>query len=125
MRANSGDSGERAHSEPFTAMPFDPNLLNPDLRRERRALLRSLTQLHCRAAAASFDFCGLRGRVDKALEFLDSHESDKLPDNELADRLEIIRDMIEDIRPMIEDMRMLRDVELCVKHPREGTHWVH
>ena len=86
-------------------MPFDPNLLNPDLRRERRALLRSLTQLHCRAAAASFDFGGLRGRVDKALAFLDSDESDELPDNKLADRLAIIRDMIEDIRPMIEDMR--------------------
>jgi hypothetical protein len=90
-------------------MPFDPNLLNPDLRRDRRALLRSLTQLYCRAAAASFDFGLLRGRVDKALAFLDSHESDKLPDNELADRLEIIRDMIEDIRPMIEEFILRRD----------------
>ncbi len=84
-------------------MPFERHLLNPDLRLERRALLRSLTQLHGSAAAASYDFGSLRGRVDKALALLDSGESDELPDNKLADRWAIIRDMIEDLRTMIED----------------------
>jgi hypothetical protein len=98
-----GNPGESAQSEPFAAMPFERHLLNPDLRLERRALLRSLTQLHGSAAAASYDFGSLRGRVDKALALLDSGESDELPDNKLADRWAIIRDMIEDLRTMIED----------------------
>jgi hypothetical protein len=84
-------------------MPFEPHLLNPDLQLEHRALLRSLTQLRGRAAAFSIDFRWMGGRVDKALEFLDSDESDKLPDNKLADKLAIIRDMIGDMRAMFED----------------------
>jgi hypothetical protein len=97
-----GNSGEAAQSEPFAGMPLEPHLLNPDLRLERRALerrelLRSLTQLCGRAAAASIDFRWRGGRVDRALEFLDSVESDELPDNILAIRLATIREMIEDM----------------------------
>jgi len=109
MRGNSGDSGEPAHSEPFTAMPFDPNLLNPDLRLERRALLRSLTQMRGRAAAASIDLHWMGGRVDNAQAFLASRETDKLPEHELADELQIIRDMIEDMRTIIEEFLLRRD----------------
>jgi hypothetical protein len=58
-----GNSGESAQSEPFAAMPFEPHLMNPDLRLERRALLRSLTQLRGRAAAASIDFRSVDGRT--------------------------------------------------------------
>jgi hypothetical protein len=52
--------------------------------------------------------------MDKALEFLDSHKSDKLPDNGLADRLAIILDMIEDMRSIFEDFlrRESRDLRV-------------
>ncbi len=112
-------------------MPFVTHLLNPgadDLRRERRALLRALTQLHCRAKIASIDFGSLRGCVDRALAFLDFDESDKLPHGKLADRLEIIRDMIDDIRPCLEALEtaklwpcVLRVTGLPVSSPGSGA----
>jgi hypothetical protein len=86
--SNSGESG------PFSAMPFEPHLLNPvadALRKERRALLLEARLLLLRAAAASFDFGPMNGVVTRALEFLDSERSDELPDAQLADRLEAIR----------------------------------
>ncbi len=91
--SSSSNSGESAlQLGPFSAMPFEPHLLNPGvdaLQKEHRALLPEARLLLLRAA--SFDFSQLNGVVTRALDFLDSERSNELPDAQLADRLEAIR----------------------------------
>jgi hypothetical protein len=106
--SSSSNSGKSAiQSGPFSAMPFEQHLLNPGadaLRKERRALLPEARWLLLRAAAASFDFGPSKGVVTRALDFLDSERSDDLPDAQLADRLEAIRQTLDDIRLSLETL---------------------
>jgi hypothetical protein len=106
--SSSSNSGEFAlQLGPFSAMPFEQHLLNPGadaLRKESRALLPEARRLLLRAAAASFDFGPLKGVVTRALDFLDSERSDDLPDAQLADRLEAIRQTLDEIRLSLETL---------------------
>ena len=58
----------------YVSMPIEPSFLNPpsadDSQRERRTLLRALTQLQIRATAAFFDFGPMRGLVERHSIFL-------------------------------------------------------
>ncbi len=103
LSSNSGDLA--LQSGAFSAMPIEQHLLNPGadaLRKEHRALLPVARQLIWRAAAASFDLGQLKGVVTRALDFLDSERSDELPDAQLADRLEDIRQMLDEMGRSLE-----------------------
>ena len=84
-------------------MPIEQNLLNPDLRKERRTLLPVARNLLFRARRLRFDLGPpLQGVVTRAFEFLDSESSDDLPVAHLADRLEDIRQTLDEFRLSLE-----------------------
>jgi hypothetical protein len=89
-------------------MPIEQNLLNPDLRKERRTLLPVARNLLFRARRLRFDLGPpLQGVVTRAFEFLDSESSDDLPVAHLADRLEDIRETLDEFRPSLEKFETL------------------
>ncbi len=65
-------------------------------------VIRALKQLHSRTTAASIDFHMLKGRMARALEFLD-YDVNRSPE-ELADKFEGIRHMLADITPSLEQL---------------------
>ena len=84
-------------------MPIEQNLLNPNLRMQRRALFAEARNLLFHAARLHFDLGPpLQGVVTRAVEFLDSESSDDLPVAQLADRLDDIRQTLDQFRLSLE-----------------------